>query len=141
MDKAYGEVIIQSGESSNNENIEKFSKGFVQYSTIQPSLNNNKVVGKISKNSNSQYESFEVNVTCISFANKFEDQTLIETKDPVVKKYSTTRLSEKNIKKDIKDFVCLYSGKTQASLLRKRLIALESIYGDLSKQNHNFKVN
>lgn len=140
MDKAYGEVIIQNNESI-NENVEKFNKGFVQYSTIQPSLNNNKVIGKILNNSNSEYESFEVNVTCISFANKFEDQTVIETKDPVVKKYSTTRLSEKNIKKDIKDFVCFYSGKTQASLLRKRLIALESIYGDLSKQNHNFKVN
>lgn len=140
MDKAYGEVIIQNDEIL-NENLEKFSKGFVQYSTIQPSLNNNKVVGKISKNSNSEYQSFEVNITCISFANRFVNQTVIETKDPVVKKYSITRLSEKNIKKDIKDFVCLYSGKTQASLLRKRLIALESIYGDLSRQNHNFKVN
>ena len=118
MDKAYGEVIIQSGETL-SENLEKFSKGFVQYSTIQPSLNNNKVVGKISKNSNSEYQSFEVNITCTSFANKFVNQTVIETKDPVVKKYSITRLSEKNIKKDIKDFVCLYSGKTQASLLRK----------------------
>ncbi len=142
MDRAYGELSIQDGKVySKNKDYKKFSKGFVQYSSIPTNSNDNRTINKLVENSNIEIKGFQVGIKCTTYAMKLLNNRIVQTKTPVTKDYNFTRLSEKNIKKDIKNFICPYAGKKESSLVRKRLIALENIYGDISGKKINFKIS
>lgn len=85
-------------------------------------------------------QSFDVGVTCSRYVSIYSEgqskniNVLLQTN----KNYQ--RLAGKNILKDIKNFICPIAGGQEASQVRKRLIALQSIHASISNENYNFDI-
>jgi hypothetical protein len=85
-------------------------------------------------------QSFDVGVTCSRYVSIYSEGQAKNINVVLQTNKNYERLAGKNILKDIKNFICPIAGNQEASLVRKRLIALQSIYANISNQTYNFDI-
>lgn len=132
---ADGYVEIQDGIYIKNESNPdpKFRRGLVRQDQMVPIVLEPSFVPKL----NNQ-KTIEINVSCRSYASIYSEGLSIDSKIIIEKKYSQRKVSGKNLFKDVKDSVCRWAGKKQASLIRKRLIGLQKIHKTISNEQFKF---
>ena len=131
-----GTLVINDGVYVNKKNttLSKFAKGIVRKNyvyeePISPSL----------VPSDSQ-KSFDIKVNCIHRMAIYRNEISYDTNIVFSNEKEYRRTSGKNYLKDIKNFICPWTGSIEASKVRKRLIALERIQKTISNQSINFIV-
>lgn len=72
-------------------------------------------------------QTFEMNIKCLSKANLMRSGVAVETDDYVKTEKTLRSLTEKNVTRQIKNDVCEYSNWTEASKVRKRIIAIQRL--------------
>lgn len=132
--RAEGFLEIQDGIYEIKEKSDaSVRRGFVRQDYTIPQLE-----PKFTPSSNKK--SFQVDISCLTYASVFDEGRLVETKDLIKKETTYRRVASKNYTKDIKNFVCKFSGLKHSSLLRKRIIALEKIHKTVSDQKFRFPI-
>jgi len=81
-----------------------------------------------------------VQIKCIEKASVYNNQIAMQTNVVVVREENYTRVSGKNLSKDIKKFICPFAGNEESSKLRKRIIALQKIQGSVSNKQLVFPI-
>lgn len=98
--------------------------------------------GIVANNSNikikSNNSSYQISVPCTSFATAIDKSELYTVNLQIKTEQNLKRITGKNLYKDIKNSVCLFSNKSESSKVRKRLIAIQKIYGNISNQDFVF---